>query len=76
MYIDVECPTLRYILHNEVRIRFPGVLTTDSLGNSNKVIIARSRLLSHFICYSMQISLLDLNVSLYYNQVNRVIVNR
>lgn len=40
MYLDIECPVMRYIVHNELRHRFPEVLTTDSLGNSNKVIFA------------------------------------
>lgn len=37
MYLDVKSPVIRYIVHNEIRQRFPDVLTTDSLGNSNKV---------------------------------------
>ncbi|XP_072943577.1 pre-piRNA 3'-exonuclease trimmer-like isoform X2 [Epargyreus clarus] len=43
MYLDVQNPLLRYILHNELRMRFPNVLTTDSLGNSNKVLIYRDK---------------------------------
>ncbi|RVE48606.1 hypothetical protein evm_006795 [Chilo suppressalis] len=43
MYIDVKSPVLRYLVHNEVRSRFPDVLTTDSLGNSNKVLIYRDK---------------------------------
>lgn len=38
MYLDIENPVMRYIIHNELRQRFPEVLTTDSLGNSYKVI--------------------------------------
>lgn len=38
MYLDIENPVMRYIVHNELRHRYPEVLTTDSLGNSNKVI--------------------------------------
>ncbi|XP_026329312.1 pre-piRNA 3'-exonuclease trimmer-like [Hyposmocoma kahamanoa] len=74
MYLDVESPTLRYIVHNEVRIRFPGVLTTDSLGNSHKVLIYRDKyvegannapvailednLMNHLLGFSQIISLL------------------
>ncbi|KAL4714556.1 hypothetical protein ACJJTC_006602 [Scirpophaga incertulas] len=43
MYIDVKYPILRYILHNEIRNRFPNVMTTDSLGNSNKLLIYRNK---------------------------------
>ncbi|CAG9783910.1 unnamed protein product [Diatraea saccharalis] len=43
MYIDVKSSVLRYLVHNEVRNRFPNVLTTDSLGNSNKVLIYRDK---------------------------------
>ncbi|CAH0721851.1 unnamed protein product, partial [Brenthis ino] len=32
LYLDVENPVMRYIVHNEVRQRFPNVLTTNSLG--------------------------------------------
>lgn len=38
IYLDVESPVLRYLTHMEIRSRFPKVLTTDSLGNSKKVI--------------------------------------
>ncbi|XP_037973775.2 pre-piRNA 3'-exonuclease trimmer [Plutella xylostella] len=41
LYIDVDSPTLRYLLHNEIRTRHPNVLTTDSLGNSKKILIYR-----------------------------------
>ncbi|KAJ2952915.1 hypothetical protein O0L34_g7283 [Tuta absoluta] len=43
IYLDVENPILRYLVHQEIRQRFPGVLTTDSLGNSNKVLIYRDK---------------------------------
>ncbi|XP_045445397.1 pre-piRNA 3'-exonuclease trimmer-like [Melitaea cinxia] len=43
LYLDVESPVLRYVVHNEIRLRFPDVLTTDSLGNSNKVLIYRDK---------------------------------
>ncbi|XP_049867483.1 pre-piRNA 3'-exonuclease trimmer-like [Pectinophora gossypiella] len=43
LYLDIENPLLRYIVHNEVRARFPDVLTTDSLGNSHKVLIYRDK---------------------------------
>ncbi|XP_045784102.1 pre-piRNA 3'-exonuclease trimmer-like [Maniola jurtina] len=43
MYLDIECPIMRYIVHNEIRQRFTDVLTTDSLGNSNKVLIYRDK---------------------------------
>ncbi|KAL0894106.1 hypothetical protein ABMA27_014150 [Loxostege sticticalis] len=43
LYLDIKSPVLRYIAHNEIRMRFPGVLTTDSLGNSNKVLIYRDK---------------------------------
>lgn len=33
IYLDVENPVLRYLVHNEIRSRFPNVLTTDSLGS-------------------------------------------
>ncbi|GBP24982.1 Pre-piRNA 3'-exonuclease trimmer [Eumeta japonica] len=41
MYIDVKDPILRYIIHTELRLRFPDILTTNSLGNSNKLLIYR-----------------------------------
>lgn len=75
MYIDIESPVLRYVLHNEVRLRFPEVLTTDSLGNSNKVLIYKDKyvegannaplaileenLMSHLLGFSQIISLLE-----------------
>ncbi|XP_075969833.1 pre-piRNA 3'-exonuclease trimmer-like isoform X2 [Anticarsia gemmatalis] len=43
MYLDVENPVMRYIVHNEVRTRFPNVLTTDSLGNSQKILVYRDK---------------------------------
>ncbi|XP_053625964.2 pre-piRNA 3'-exonuclease trimmer-like isoform X2 [Plodia interpunctella] len=74
MYLDVENPVLRYIIHNEIRLRFPEVLTTDSLGNSNKVLVYRNKdiqgansapmailednLLRHILGFSQIISLL------------------
>lgn len=39
MYLDVENHILRYVTHIEVRMRFPSVVTTDSLGDSRKVIL-------------------------------------
>ncbi|XP_068629732.1 pre-piRNA 3'-exonuclease trimmer-like [Battus philenor] len=42
MYIDEHDAILRYLIHTEVRERFPNVLTTDSLGNSNKILIYRN----------------------------------
>ncbi|KAJ8722536.1 hypothetical protein PYW07_003716 [Mythimna separata] len=41
MYLDVENPVFRYIAHVELRMRFPDILTTDSLGNSKKILIYR-----------------------------------
>lgn len=38
MYLDVNDPVMIYVVHMELRNRFPAVLTTNSLGNSNKVI--------------------------------------
>ncbi|XP_059057054.1 pre-piRNA 3'-exonuclease trimmer-like isoform X2 [Achroia grisella] len=74
IYLDIKNPILRYIVHNELRIRFPDVLTTDSLGNSNKVLIYRDKnvisatsasatvleenLLSHLLGFSQIIHLL------------------
>lgn len=43
IYLDVENPVLRYLVHNEIRSRFPNVLTTDSLGNSKKVLVYRDK---------------------------------
>ncbi|CAH2241184.1 jg3250 [Pararge aegeria aegeria] len=43
VYLDVKCPIMRYVVHNEIRHRFPNVLTTDSLGNSHKVLIYRDK---------------------------------
>ncbi|XP_050344681.1 pre-piRNA 3'-exonuclease trimmer-like isoform X2 [Nymphalis io] len=43
LYFDIENPVMRYIVHNEIRLRFPDVLMTDSLGNSNKVLIYRDK---------------------------------
>ncbi|KAG6448356.1 hypothetical protein O3G_MSEX005463 [Manduca sexta] len=43
MYLDIEKPLMRYIVHNEIRSRFPDVLTTDSLGNSKMVLIYRDK---------------------------------
>lgn len=43
MYLDVQDPVLRFIVHNELRLRFDGILTTDSLGNSNKVILLSAK---------------------------------
>ncbi|XP_052737403.1 pre-piRNA 3'-exonuclease trimmer [Bicyclus anynana] len=43
IYLDVQNPLMRYIVHSEIRNRFPDVLTTDSLGNSNKVLIYRDK---------------------------------
>ncbi|CAG4988616.1 unnamed protein product [Parnassius apollo] len=43
MYIDMKNPILRYLIHSEIRMRFPNVLTTDSLGNSNKILIYRDK---------------------------------
>ncbi|CAB3228579.1 unnamed protein product [Arctia plantaginis] len=43
IYLDVENPILRYLVHNEIRIRFPNMLTTDSLGNSKKILIYRDK---------------------------------
>lgn len=75
MYLDVQNPVLRYIVHNELRIRFPDVLTTDSLGNSNKILIYRDKnvvsatsapmdaleenLLNHLLGFSQIIYLLE-----------------
>ncbi|KAM3963083.1 pre-piRNA 3'-exonuclease trimmer [Aphomia sociella] len=43
IYLDIKNPLLRYIIHNELRMRFPNVFTTDSLGNSNKVLVYRDK---------------------------------
>ncbi|KPJ06242.1 Poly(A)-specific ribonuclease PARN-like domain-containing protein 1 [Papilio machaon] len=43
MYIDVQNPIQRYLIHTELRQRFPNILTTDSLGNSNKILIYRDK---------------------------------
>ncbi|XP_045491680.1 pre-piRNA 3'-exonuclease trimmer-like [Colias croceus] len=43
IYLDIQDPVLRYMVHNELRMRFDDVLTTDSLGNSNKVLIYRDK---------------------------------
>ncbi|OWR49885.1 Poly [Danaus plexippus plexippus] len=42
IYLDIDNPIMRYIVHCELRNRFPEVLTTDSLGNSHKVLIYRN----------------------------------
>ncbi|KAJ0180678.1 hypothetical protein K1T71_004082 [Dendrolimus kikuchii] len=75
MYIEVTSPVLRFIIHNELRIRFPNILTTDSLGNSKKVLIYRDKyvegansapmailednLMNHLLGFSQVISLLE-----------------
>ncbi|XP_073943736.1 pre-piRNA 3'-exonuclease trimmer-like isoform X2 [Choristoneura fumiferana] len=75
MYIDIDSPVLRYVVHNEIRLRFPEVLTTDSLGNSNKVLLYKDKyvdgansapmaileenLMSHLLGFSQIISLLE-----------------
>ncbi|PZC81702.1 hypothetical protein B5X24_HaOG212146 [Helicoverpa armigera] len=75
LYLDVENPVLRYITHIEVRMSFPEVLTTDSLGNSKKILIYRDKdvegahsapiailednLMSHLLGFSQIISLLS-----------------
>lgn len=41
MYLDVENHILRYVTHIEVRMRFPSVVTTDSLGDGRKILIYR-----------------------------------
>ncbi|CAH2073510.1 unnamed protein product, partial [Iphiclides podalirius] len=43
MYIDMHNPVLRYLIHVEIQKRFPTVLTTVSLGNSNKILIYRDK---------------------------------
>ncbi|XP_013145975.1 PREDICTED: poly(A)-specific ribonuclease PARN-like domain-containing protein 1 [Papilio polytes] len=43
IYIDVHNPIQRYLIHIELRQRFPHVLTTDSLGNSNKILVYRDK---------------------------------
>ncbi|XP_050670374.1 pre-piRNA 3'-exonuclease trimmer-like [Leptidea sinapis] len=55
MYIDIEDPVLRYLLHNELRLRFHNILTTDSLGNSNKVLIYRDKFVEGANSAPMQI---------------------
>lgn len=40
MYLDVSTSVMRFVVHTELRMRFPDILTTNSLGNSNKVIVA------------------------------------
>ncbi|CAH4037251.1 pre-piRNA 3'-exonuclease trimmer-like [Pieris brassicae] len=55
MYLDVQDPVLRYIVHNELRLRFDGILTTNSLGNSNKVLIYRDKYVEGASSAPMQI---------------------
>ncbi|KAF9421898.1 hypothetical protein HW555_002338 [Spodoptera exigua] len=43
MYLDVNSHILRYITHMEIRMRFPNVLTTDSLGDGQKILIYRNK---------------------------------
>ncbi|KAH9635299.1 hypothetical protein HF086_017865 [Spodoptera exigua] len=43
MYLDVNSHILRYITHMEIRMRFPNVLTTDSLGDCQKILIYRNK---------------------------------
>ncbi|XP_026724655.1 pre-piRNA 3'-exonuclease trimmer-like isoform X2 [Trichoplusia ni] len=75
IYLDVESPVLRYLTHMEIRSRFPKVLTTDSLGNSKKVLVYRhesvagannapesqlqENLMKHLLGFSQVIALLE-----------------
>lgn len=43
MYLDIDNAICRYLLHLELRQRYPGILTTDSLGNSKKILIYRDK---------------------------------
>ncbi|XP_022820149.1 pre-piRNA 3'-exonuclease trimmer-like [Spodoptera litura] len=42
MYLNVPNHILRYVTHMEVRMRFPSVVTTNSLGDSKKILIYRN----------------------------------
>lgn len=43
MYIPIEDPILRYILHTQFRLRFPEICTADSLGESKMMVLYRNK---------------------------------
>ncbi|XP_041977252.1 pre-piRNA 3'-exonuclease trimmer-like [Aricia agestis] len=43
IYFDVGNPIMRYLAHLQIRERFPDLLTTDSLGNSHKILVYRDK---------------------------------
>ena len=57
MYLEVDTPVFRYIAHMELRMRYPNILTTDSLGNSKKVIYASSLLFILLVLCTLRIAL-------------------